>query len=376
MNKYKDERYINQRKLKDGWSFQVIIRDKRLDKPIIETFSEKKYGSAKLAYDVAVTYRNKKLAELADDLYTNGGNKTLRQLFDEMVEHSSWSRATLKKFNSRFNLYIKNDSLLVKDLTPGIIEKSLNDTSRTATKNTIAGVFTLWKHLVHYANINNYLVRDITLLVKVPKSKVIKAHRNEDLSYEDFLKVIDAVSKHQMYSFDRKQYPLILWTIYYTGLRPAECLALKKDDIKDGFINIRQGLDSYGNVSAVKTQNAIREIPIVDELKPYLYEAMELSKSEYLFPTRDGGLHTSTVLGDVIHGTAKKHANVDFHLYMLRHKFSTDLLMSGVDPRTHKELMGHQNYTMSVEYARSSKEKRTEALKSRSKSVAKDKKSR
>ena len=48
-------------------------------------------------------------------------------------------------------------------------------------------------------------------------------------------------------------------------------------------------------------------------------------------------------------------------MYGLRHLFSTDLLMNGVDAKTHQELMGHSSYEMSLYYVNSSEELKKKA---------------
>ena len=45
--------------------------------------------------------------------------------------------------------------------------------------------------------------------------------------------------------------------------------------------------------------------------------------------------------------------------------FSTDLLMNGVDPKTHQELMGHSTYNMSLYYANSNEEQKKKAVENR-----------
>ena len=59
-------------------------------------------------------------------------------------------------------------------------------------------------------------------------------------------------------------------------------------------------------------------------------------------------------------------------MYQLRHQFSTDLLRSDVDPRTVQELMGHEHFTMSIDYARSDDAAKRDAINARkAKSVQK-----
>ena len=56
-----------------------------------------------------------------------------------------------------------------------------------------------------------------------------------------------------------------------------------------------------------------------------------------------------------------KKAGVNVTLYMLRHKFSTDLLKTA-DLRTVQDLMGHESGAMTLSYARSSDEDRKKAI--------------
>lgn len=52
-------------------------------------------------------------------------------------------------------------------------------------------------------------------------------------------------------------------------------------------------------------------------------------------------------------------------MYQLRHQFSTDLITNNVDIRTVMELMGHNNTNMTIDYARSSSELKSDALNKR-----------
>lgn len=56
---------------------------------------------------------------------------------------------------------------------------------------------------------------------------------------------------------------------------------------------------------------------------------------------------------------------IKFNQYRLRHQFSTDLVTDNQDLRTIMELMGHNNPSMTIEYARSNEELKIKALKDR-----------
>jgi len=128
------------------------------------------------------------------------------------------------------------------------------------------------------------------------------------------------------------------------GLRPTECLGLKKADITEDGVIV---LDS-------KTPNGVRAIPHTQRTR----DAVELlvalfPKSEWLFPNRTGGhLHYKSI--------QKRHRRLvrkypdrfpdDFVLYSCRHTFGTKLAESGAHEFEIKGLMGHSSTAISQHY--------------------------
>ena len=82
---------------------------------------------------------------------------------------------------------------------------------------------------------------------------------------------------------------------------------------------------------------------------------------QFLFTDYQGNLLTTKKISQHLN-TVTKRLGIDFHLYMLRHRFSTKLVTANVDPRTVMELMGHKNFSMTVSYARSDDEKKITAM--------------
>ena len=124
MNKYKSEKYINQRQLKGGWTFQVIIRKDNYK--IIESFKESDYGSSRLAFDSAVRYRDKKLLEINNRTLFPGRSVTLGELFEMMHADSVDSNETKRKELVNFNKRIPGHDMVFEDITPAFIQSSLN----------------------------------------------------------------------------------------------------------------------------------------------------------------------------------------------------------------------------------------------------------
>ena len=118
-----------------------------------------------------------------------------------------------------------------------------------------------------------------------------------------------------------------------------------------------------GVLRKTKTEKSIRSIPINKQLRTVLKNTFKLSKFEILFCDEKGNYYKEKKISQRIGRMCKN--KVDFTLYSLRHLFSTDLLMNGVDPKTHQELMGHSTYNMSLYYANSNEEQKKKAVENR-----------
>jgi len=79
---------------------------------------------------------------------------------------------------------------------------------------------------------------------------------------------------------------LYLAICFYTGMRTGEVLALMHSDIdlKNRVIHIKRGM-SKGNITSPKTKSSIRDVPILDDLVPYLPKR---PKSLWVLAQEDG----------------------------------------------------------------------------------------
>lgn len=162
-----------------------------------------------------------------------------------------------------------------------------------------------------------------------------------------------------------------LWvlTLLYTGLRPAESVALTWGDIDldAGEIHIWRARESGSRrLKEPKTEAGIRDIPVRAELLPLLEsakaEALQTGAglTGYVFPGAKGKVADENTVNfwwrtfrramDIQRG-AKLYRNKvvettlpdDLTLYCLRHTFATDLQRAGVPLNVAKELMGHKD---------------------------------
>lgn len=136
----------------------------------------------------------------------------------------------------------------------------------------------------------------------------------------------------------------ILTTIYATGLRISEALALKVSDIDSErmVINVRQG-------KGRKDRTVMLSPQLLMMLRSY---ARQVRPREWVFPGRslDRPLNATAVQRTCARACRaaglSKHASV----HTLRHSFATHLLEAGTDLRVIQTLLGHRSVNTTAIY--------------------------
>ncbi len=125
-----------------------------------------------------------------------------------------------------------------------------------------------------------------------------------------------------------------------TGMRKGELLSLKWQDV-----DFRRE-----TIQLLKTKNnKVRHIPMNNAVKDALLSIRESPESPYVFTSRHGA-----ALLDVKRSftTALKKSEIkSFRFHDLRHTFASQLVMSGVDLNTVRDLLGHSTLEMTLRYA-------------------------
>lgn len=140
------------------------------------------------------------------------------------------------------------------------------------------------------------------------------------------------------------QYPLreAAILILDCGLRPEECVSLRKENISVEALSICAG----------KTQNATRTIPHTQRTSTAAALLCALfPDSPWLFPSRKGSHLTRGALDNMHAALRRSHGwPTEFVLYSLRHTFATRLAESGANNFEIMSLMGHADIRMSSKY--------------------------
>jgi integrase len=125
-----------------------------------------------------------------------------------------------------------------------------------------------------------------------------------------------------------------------TGMRRGELFRLKWHDI-----DIRRDV-----IHLYKTKNGeARDIPMNEVVKATLIKVRKHPISPYVFCREDGKPYYN--LRKSFFTALKKSDIVDFRFHDLRHTFASQLVMSGVDLNTVRELLGHKSLAMTLRYA-------------------------
>ena len=134
--------------------------------------------------------------------------------------------------------------------------------------------------------------------------------------------------------------PIVICAVN-TGMRKEEILSLEWDkhiDLRHGFILLD------------KTKNGERrQIPISPMLRETFSGIVRRVDVPFVFHDGEGKRYTDVKTG--FHAALRRAKIGDFRFHDLRHTFASLLVMGGVDLATVKELLGHNDFKMTLRYA-------------------------
>ena len=182
-----------------------------------------------------------------------------------------------------------------------------------------------------------------------PCKKVKKMGRSDSRSLtfwtlEEYEKFLDSIDKDS-------RYYVLFETLFWTGMRIGELLALTKEDVdlKNNQININKTFYRTGGkdiITSPKTEQSIRvvEIPqfLADELREYLEHVYELPDTERIFPVGQ----------EAVQHKLKYHVEQSgverIRVHDLRHSHASYLINQGVEPLLIKDRLGHKDIKITL----------------------------
>ncbi len=332
---------VRKRKLKSGTKWFVDIRlpnGKRIRKHI---------GTKKQA----VEYERKMIAESVEGKLGISERRNIR--FDKlMAEYLPYAEAT-KAPNTFYTDRCRIESHLLPHFTGKLISqitpKMLDDYKQMrieegASPNTVNHELTNLSHMFRMAIRWGYMDRNV--VTSVDKMKV--AVRSPRFLVQEEMERLAEAAK------DSHIYPLIM-TAMHTGMRKSELFNLKWADVNFDNHKITIQPKPDWNTKNYKS----RHVPITPALYEILWEHRQRKlrrgvHSEYVF-TYNGRQLKSNIKRSLTR--VLKSAGSDTKgsrkvtLHVLRHTFCSHLVMAGVPLRDVQELMGHQSYETTLQYA-------------------------
>jgi len=146
------------------------------------------------------------------------------------------------------------------------------------------------------------------------------------ITQEEIMKMLDKAKK------DRYRNYILLLTMSRTGMRVSDVVNLRKRDVGEKNIIIRQGKGKKDRV-----------IPLQRELSNILGVFMDnLKPKAKLFPISDRQVR------NVVYKYAPD--GLDVHPHTIRHSFAVHCLKQGMNIRSLQKILGHSNLTTTQVY--------------------------
>ena len=317
------------------------------------------YGKCK---QEAIQKRDTYLYDLQQGYCADFEKRTLWEAFQEWFEHvhvPKLSLTSVRRYETCYRLYIQPSNIAAMKLA---VVKALHIQmfysfmlKGNISVNIVRSVHQLLSSFFSYCVKADIIVKNPLLAVEPPREKNARSCR-PCLDKFDIVKIVDYVGKHIE--------DFIFAFAIFTGLRQGEILALTWGDvdIKGGFITVNKSvcyLTVNGRYQAVlsstKTTNSIRQVPLLENIRPLLLMHMEAEKEKHIkkgIEVSDKSLLFSTNTCGYVDGRnlrkrlLRVYQKLDVKpttFHGLRHTFCSILVENGVNPKTASELMGHSD---------------------------------
>lgn len=338
----------------------------------------------KQARDMAIQI----LAEVGQGIDPNEKRKkiniyTVKQFIDETYEpwikvNLKWSEATLKVLRRGFSGF-QNKSLIEInswDIEKWRSEKLKLGLKRSTINRQISDLRAMFSRAVAWGFLKENPLMTIKPLKLDTTPNVRYLSEDEELRLRNFLDTREEKIRKERETANQwrltRKYSLMLnlRTVAYadhlkplvllslnTGLRRGELFSLTWE-----HINFNRALLTI--IGSTAKSGKTRHIPLNKEalmiLRGWHAQSLDASPCAYVFPGKEGKR-----LDNVKRSWKKtlEDANItSFRWHDLRHTFASNLVMSGVDLNTVRELLGHADYNMTLRYAHLASEHKASAV--------------
>ena len=159
------------------------------------------------------------------------------------------------------------------------------------------------------------------------------------------IKTLFAIDWVKRYKEQVPSFYIYAWRfLVISGLRRGELAGIKKEDIKNGVLYIRRSVNKRGEITAGKTKNAVRKVPLSPIMLSIMADQKAMLKkmaivSPWLFPGEEGGMMVTNNLYKQWKTYARQHG-LNASLHELRHTM-VSIVGNSVPDATLKRIVGH-----------------------------------
>lgn len=249
-------------------------------------------------------------------------------------------------------------NMCISDINSDILlkiqeDKSINKHHKPTSTATSALIRSLLSSVLDYAVENGYL--ECNCYKDVPSIKAVRKEMRV-LSRQEQLKIERAIR----YSFEDRAIGVLL--SLYCGLRIGEVCALAWSDL-DLDANILavnrtvsrvsveeavEGRRTEINLRSAKTLSSIRKIPVPPFLAAQLKQLKTTAVGEYVVNTKKNEPMCTRLMTYIFKKLVTNACISDVNFHALRHTFATRAIESGVDYKAISEILGHANFTITM----------------------------
>lgn len=333
-------------KRKDGRYEARYVKERDIDNKIVKygyvygkTYTEVKFKKNKAIEQI--NENKKKEKKLAQKKFSNSIINWLNTKIS-IKETTYYNYYTI--IESKINPYFKNIKLRdVKDVhiinfTKKLMEDGLSN-------KRIKDILLILNQFFKYEKM------DINIIYPKLNKNIIVTFNNEE---------IQIMEEKLLNSNNMKEFGIVF--VLFSGLRIGELCALQwKDiDLEKQVIKVRKTLSRVKRkeksrlktkiiIDTPKTETSIRDVPIHNELLPYLKKFKANNNEEYFILTNTNRFITNNQYYNYYINVLSK-LNIEKHTFhTLRHTFATQALINGVDIKTLSEILGHSSVKITLD---------------------------
>ncbi len=276
-----------------------------------------------------------------------------QKYYDYLRLEKNYSEHTLIAYRDDlafFESFLKgtfDDSDLVRVVYPQIrawiVSLSDDGISNSSINRKISSLRSFYKFL---------LKTKVILVSPLLKHKALKSPKKLQIPFSE--KELDLVLNSLKFSddFDGIRDKLVIDLFYTTGIRRAELIGLKVQDV-----------DLYGGtIKVLGKRNKERIVPllpvVIIQIKKYLTERADIQtirdEDSFFLLSKGVKLSNSFVYRIINYYFSSVSEKVKKSPHILRHTFATHLLNHGADINSVKELLGHSSLASTQVYTHSS----------------------